>query len=300
MQAILRAGHIPAGMELFAAGDKSQWETIQRWIDDCDVFLLLLGERYGSIEPDSGKSYIQLEYEYATERGKRPFALVLDEKWIKTKYKKLGSDASDNHRNEHAEFKSLVLSKIGAFVADPKDIDNAVLSTLKDYDHDESLSGWIKGSDLVESQRMVDELKKTIQSLQSPTQVILPTALDIQKDLDRLVNEFQKQYFSRRTELKLEGDVSAKTYELKASGLGLLWRNRGLVRSGKIPRPADEWTIDLVDWVIPHMEMWGLLTPHARGFRLTAKGGMLMSKVDALNQEEAGSPHYAPLKGNVE
>ena len=32
VEAILTAGHIPAGMELFAAGDESQMEVIQRWI----------------------------------------------------------------------------------------------------------------------------------------------------------------------------------------------------------------------------------------------------------------------------
>jgi hypothetical protein len=47
VDAILRAGHIPAGMELFAAGDESQLETIRRWIDDSDVFMLILGGRYG-------------------------------------------------------------------------------------------------------------------------------------------------------------------------------------------------------------------------------------------------------------
>lgn len=55
VEAILRAGHIPAGMELFAAGDESQLETILRWIDDSDVFMLILGGRYGSIEPKSKK-----------------------------------------------------------------------------------------------------------------------------------------------------------------------------------------------------------------------------------------------------
>lgn len=43
VEAILRAGHIPAGMELFAAGDEAQLETIRRWIDDSDVFMLILG-----------------------------------------------------------------------------------------------------------------------------------------------------------------------------------------------------------------------------------------------------------------
>jgi hypothetical protein len=65
VEAILGASHIPAGMELFAAGDQSQMQVIQRWIDESDVFLLILGGRYGSIEPQSQKSYIHLEYDYA-------------------------------------------------------------------------------------------------------------------------------------------------------------------------------------------------------------------------------------------
>ena len=38
VEAILSAGHIPAGMELFAAGDKSQMEYIKQWINESDVF----------------------------------------------------------------------------------------------------------------------------------------------------------------------------------------------------------------------------------------------------------------------
>lgn len=57
VEAILTAGHIPAGMELFAAGDESQMNVIKRWIDESDVYLLILGARYGSIESKSQKSY---------------------------------------------------------------------------------------------------------------------------------------------------------------------------------------------------------------------------------------------------
>src|SRR5450759_3206039 len=77
VEAILSAGHIPAGMELFAAGDESQMEAIKQWIDESDVFLLILGGRYGSIEPKSGKSYIHLEYEHALSKGKPLFACVI-------------------------------------------------------------------------------------------------------------------------------------------------------------------------------------------------------------------------------
>ena len=42
VQAILRAGNIPAGMELFSAGNKSQLETIKKWIEESDIYVLIL------------------------------------------------------------------------------------------------------------------------------------------------------------------------------------------------------------------------------------------------------------------
>ena len=50
VEAILEAGHIPAGMELFSADNKKQFEVIKKWIRDSDVFILILGGRYGSRE----------------------------------------------------------------------------------------------------------------------------------------------------------------------------------------------------------------------------------------------------------
>ena len=57
VEAILDAGHIPAGMELFKAGNESQLKTIYKWIDESDVYMLILGGRYGSIESKSSKKH---------------------------------------------------------------------------------------------------------------------------------------------------------------------------------------------------------------------------------------------------
>ena len=77
VSAILKAGHIPAGMELFTAGDRSQMDTIKQWIDESDVYLLILGGRYGSVEPSSGISYTELEFDYALQQKKPLFAVVV-------------------------------------------------------------------------------------------------------------------------------------------------------------------------------------------------------------------------------
>src|SRR5664279_4524187 len=85
--AILKAGHIPAGMELFAAGDQSQMETIKRWIDASDVYLLLLAGRYGSVDKSTGISYTELENDYASSRNMPLFALVVSEISLENKFK---------------------------------------------------------------------------------------------------------------------------------------------------------------------------------------------------------------------
>ena len=131
VEAILTAGHIPAGMELFAAGDKSQMEVIKRWIDDSDVFLLILGGRYGSIDDETGKSYIQLEYEYAQEKSKPFFAVVISEKHLEERVKHCGFDVIERE-NPHLliEFRKQVLTKLVRFWEDERDIKLAVMTTL--------------------------------------------------------------------------------------------------------------------------------------------------------------------------
>lgn len=58
IQAILRAGYYPAGMEWFPGIDEEQFEYIKQVIDDSDYYVLILGDLYGTIatfrdRPDS-------------------------------------------------------------------------------------------------------------------------------------------------------------------------------------------------------------------------------------------------------
>jgi nucleoside 2-deoxyribosyltransferase len=67
IQALLELDCIPSGMELFPAADEDQWSLIKKVIDDCDYYIVVIAGRYGSIGPD-GKSYTQMEYEYAVQK----------------------------------------------------------------------------------------------------------------------------------------------------------------------------------------------------------------------------------------
>ena len=66
VEAILAAEHIPAGMEWFVAPNVDTFrEVIIPWIDKSDIFLLLVGGRYGMLHPEEKKSYTHLEWEHA-------------------------------------------------------------------------------------------------------------------------------------------------------------------------------------------------------------------------------------------
>lgn len=113
VEAVLEAGHIPAGMELFAAGDDEQMKVIREWIDDSDVYMLILGGRYGSVEPKSGKSYTHLEYEYAVKKKKALFAVFMTDDYFNQKVKTEGVGVTEQKDSSALnEFRNLVKSKM--------------------------------------------------------------------------------------------------------------------------------------------------------------------------------------------
>lgn len=159
--AILTAGHIPAGMELFTSGDESQMEVIKQWIDESDVYLLILGGRYGSVEPTSGKSYTQLEYEYAISKDKPLFSCVATEEALEERVKQYGSSVleTDNPK-KLKEFRAEVLTKMVKFWSDEKDIKIAIGETMSHFSRREELSGWVRAEEEVNMPALADEIAR--------------------------------------------------------------------------------------------------------------------------------------------
>jgi hypothetical protein len=146
-------------MELFAAGDESQMAVIRRWIDESDVFLLILGGRYGSIEPESGKSYIHLEYEYALEQGKPLFAVVITPEHLEAKVQKHGTAVVEMKEPQKLEdFREFVKTKLVKFWDDPRDITVAIYKTLAEFLATREMTGWVPGSEPVNIKALVDEI----------------------------------------------------------------------------------------------------------------------------------------------
>ena len=224
VSAILSSGNIPAGMELFKAGNTSQLEVIKRWIDESDVYMLILGGRYGSIEPDSGKSYTHLEYEYALEKGIPVFSVVLNDSAIYQKASKLGNDAMEQTSQDKLKaFKNLVTSKIVKFVDDEKDIKLSIHETLKDFERDNKLFGWVKGSELEEYK---DTSKENYALMEKNTELLneidkLKKQLEVVKKKE-LIGDFLYEDLKElllNTTAKFDKDTFKKDEDIKISYL---------------------------------------------------------------------------------
>lgn len=75
-QALLRSHCFPAQMENWPAMDAEQMEAIKQIIDESDYYLVISAGKYGSISPETGLSYTEMEYDYAMEIGKPVIRLL--------------------------------------------------------------------------------------------------------------------------------------------------------------------------------------------------------------------------------
>jgi len=158
VEGILRAGHIPAGMELFTAGSKGQWDVIEGWIKESDVLMLILGGRYGSLDLEKQKSYTELEYQFALEHKIPVFSIILNDQYLANKKSKnidikiYEHEIENPEMEKHKAFKELVKSNLVKFIEDINEISTEVVLSLQDFmkkDEDEyHFKGWIRGDEV--------------------------------------------------------------------------------------------------------------------------------------------------------
>ncbi|HAI25079.1 MAG TPA: hypothetical protein DCM35_11285, partial [Alcanivorax sp.] len=67
MLPLLDLGMAPMSMDLHSAETNNLMPVVQRMIDDCDYFVILLGGRYGTLSP-LGLSYTHREYIFAATK----------------------------------------------------------------------------------------------------------------------------------------------------------------------------------------------------------------------------------------
>lgn len=70
---------LPRAMEQFVSSPDKPLDVVLAEVRRCQLFIALVGMRYGSIDQDTGKSFSELEYEEAVKNGIPVLAFVIDE-----------------------------------------------------------------------------------------------------------------------------------------------------------------------------------------------------------------------------
>lgn len=170
VESILRAGHIPAGMELFTAANKSQWPIIEEWIKESDLLLLIFGGKYGTVDSESGKSFTQLEYEFALEHNIPVFAIVLNEQYLANKKSKnvdlavYERDVPKPKIKKYEAFKQMVTSNLVSFISSIDQIATEVTLSLHNFTAKDNTEyhfrGWVRPSEIINTNPLAEKRKQ--------------------------------------------------------------------------------------------------------------------------------------------
>jgi hypothetical protein len=145
-------------MEQFPASSVNSWELIKEFIDNCDIYVVIIAGAYGSLNVD-GISYTEAEFDYALSRGKRVLAFLHED--IATL--PASKSESDPARQELLKaFRDKASTGRNRLTWSNKD--NLAREVLRSLDAETSergdgLSGWIRSDSLPID---LDQVKKAI------------------------------------------------------------------------------------------------------------------------------------------
>ena len=168
IQNLLNAHYIPAGMEMFSASNDEQFKYIKKIIDTCDYYILIVGARYGSINPSTGLSYTEQEYDYALSKNIPILVFLHDDPY------NLPYDKRDDKKEQLELFREKVSN--GRMVKKWNttiDLASNVIISLTELVSDNPQLGWSRGNiedtaDLlaqinvlrIEKEKLEEELKR--------------------------------------------------------------------------------------------------------------------------------------------
>jgi hypothetical protein len=111
LDAILEAGHIPSGMELWESESTPLLDTIASKLYQCDVHILLIGRDYGAYvndDPDASDedriSFTEWEYRQSERAGRPIIAFVADDAAQRSSRNKRSTRTNEEDKRKQAQF----------------------------------------------------------------------------------------------------------------------------------------------------------------------------------------------------
>lgn len=159
IEATINLGHIPIGMELFNAADESQWDVIKRRISECDYYVVVISDRYGSIDKDR-IGFTEKEYDFAIASGKPVIGFVRSDDAIKTlPYEQRESDNKD----KLIDFRNKISARLYKKWSNKDDLAKVYYSSFAALIADKPQTGWVRRGSLVSEnlqQQYVDVMNR--------------------------------------------------------------------------------------------------------------------------------------------
>lgn len=184
INAILQNGDLPICMEMFNSRAGRSTDILRRYIADCDYFVLLIGDKYGDIEPQNQVSYTEYEYNIAIELGLKPIVFLKQ---------------SINRTEETKSFvERIQKNNIGLWKnwSTVSDLITSVITSLKEAEKNDPRDGWVRGGIYVEScssEQYTDFVlfeEKKAQEL-----IILPKRLNTAYKPRKMIEEIAEQRY---------------------------------------------------------------------------------------------------------
>ena len=148
MQCLLDNDCIPVGMEQFPASGMSQMEYIEKMLDDCDYYILILAGRYGSLD-DDGIGFTEKEFDYANSRKPEHLPVL---SFVAKDIGKLPSEKCERlskNRKKLEDFRKKVCSdRLVKFYTDIGSLKSEVVTSINKCIKDYPAVGWVRGDNI--------------------------------------------------------------------------------------------------------------------------------------------------------
>jgi len=166
---LLQLQCFPIGMEIFPAADDTAWDFIKSQIDDSDYYVLIVAGRYGSIEPSTGKSYTEMEYDYAIEKSVPVLTFIHGDPGSIHDTKR---DTDPAARPKLHAFREKAQQRLCRYWTSAKELQAEVATTLTSARTRYKREGFVRASLAVDHKKMVemheeiDRLRARVQELE--------------------------------------------------------------------------------------------------------------------------------------
>lgn len=209
LDVLFMADCIPAGMEAFVAADIEQFEVIKKVIDLCDYYVLIIGKRYGSVHPDTGKSYTEMEYDYAIGQGIPVLVFAIDDNMDLSADK---METDEDKINKLKEFRTRAMTnRLASIWGSTEDLTGKLAISIMKAKSEIKRPGWQRAVDFDEA-----SLRREI--------------MELKNENEQLLNDLKaaKEEISFLTE---ETDIAFEDFEIK---LEYHYRSQSGMRAGSI------------------------------------------------------------------